>query len=287
MSCVPRPTRLRLLTTCLLPALLALQLTACSAPAPSPLPASGPDSDPVGAAAAEVVHHADRGYAGAVVENEGDAGSVTIVPKRSNGSLVVYLHGWGQTRWALLERRSEADVAHALVGAGFTMLGADAHLKAWGDPASVADYRRLITATVERHHLRDVFLMGESMGGLATMQLARELPQVRAVTAWYPVCDLRTMQEARFQATIDGAWRGLSRAAVSPVVPADKPMLIWASPQDTVVQASRNAAVCAAQARAKGAQVTYFRTSGQHGDPSNFVPATVVQFFEAHRSPAV
>ena len=38
---------------------------------------------------------------------------------------------------------------------------------------------------------------------------------------------------------------------------------------------------------AAGAEVTYFHTTGEHGDPSNYDPATVVAFFERHRSPGV
>ena len=284
MCDVPRRPTHRLAAAAVAAGLL-LQLTACAAAPGSPFPATGPDSEPTGRAAASVVHRADRTYQGARVIEDQSAGTLTVVPPRSNGSLVVFLHGWGQTRWALLERRSESNVAHALTAAGFTVVGADAHLKAWGDAASVADYRRLIARTMQRYDLHEVFLMGESMGGLATMQLARELPTVRAVVAWYPVCDLRTMRQTRFQATIASAWSGRDRARVSPVEAPDKPMMIWASPQDTVVRASRNAAVCAAEARAQGAQVTYIHTSGEHGDPSNFDPAAVVDFFLQHRLP--
>lgn len=210
--------------------------------------------------------------------------TTTVVPARANGALVVFLHGWGQTRAGLLTRRSQATVTRALTARGYTVLAADAALKAWGDPASVAEYREAIERTRTRYGLRDVFLMGESMGGLATMQLARTLPAVRAVVAWYPVCDVRTMTERRFQASIDAAWAGRSRRPVSPVAVGPTPMLIWASAADTVVDARGNAAVCTAEARKAGAQVTYFHTTGEHGDPSNFAPSTVADFFDRHRS---
>lgn len=228
---------------------------------------------------------ADLRAAGGRVLDDRATGSLVIVPKRSNGGLVVFLHGWGQTRWSLLSRREEASVAHAVSEAGFTLLAPDAGGKAWGDPASVADYHRLIEQAQARYDLHDVFLMGESMGGLATMQLARTLPDVRAATAWFPVCDIRTMREARFQATIRSAWRGRSRAAVSPVQVGDTPMIVWASAADTTVEAATNAAVCVAEARAAGAPVTYFHTTGEHGDPSNYSPTGVTAFFEKYRTP--
>jgi hypothetical protein len=111
------------------------------------------------------------------------------------------------------------------------------------------------------------------------------MPDVRASTAWFPVCDLRTMHEPRFQSTIRRSWRGSSRSPVSPVAVGTTPLLVWASPTDTVVNAVTNAAVCVAEAKAAGADVTYFHTTGQHGDPSNYQPATIVQFFEKYRTP--
>ncbi|MGT2426634.1 alpha/beta hydrolase family protein [Amnibacterium kyonggiense] len=225
-----------------------------------------------------------RAAGGRVVDDERTS-SLVVVPKRSNGGLVVFLHGWGQTRWSLLSRREEASVAHAVSDAGFTVLAADADGKAWGDPASLADYTTLIERTKARYRLQDVFLMGESMGGLATMQLARTVPDVRAATAWFPVCDIRTMRERRFQATIRAAWRGRSRAPISPVRVGDTPLTVWASPEDTTVDAATNAAVCVAEAKASGAPVTYIQTSGEHGDPSNYQPDVVVRFFEKYRTP--
>lgn len=227
----------------------------------------------------------DLRAAGARIVDDEASSSLVIVPKTPNGGLVVFVHGAGQTRWSLLGRREEASVADAVSEAGFTILAADAEGKAWGNPASVAAYRKLIERTQRRYVLRDVFLIGESMGGLAAMQLARVLPEVQAVAAWFPVCDVRTMRDARFQPSIRDAWRGRSRAAVSPVAVGDTPLVVWASPADTVVNTATNAAVCVAEAKAAGAEVTYFRTTGEHGDPSNYQPAAMVQFFEKYRTP--
>ena len=270
---VPLPARLRAMLLGGSAALLVATLAACAAP-----PASiRPDAVPA-------ARHAALLTASGQVLDDARTATTTIVPRRSNGALVVFLHGWGQTRTGLLARRSQAAVSRALSARGYTVLAADAALKAWGDPTSVAEYRRAITQAQQQYALRDVFLMGESMGGLPTMQLARTVPAVRAVVAWYPVCDVRTMTAERFRASIDAAWSGRSRRPVSPVAVGSKPMLVWASAADTVVDARTNAAVCTAEARKAGAQVTYFHTSGEHGDPSNFAPRTVVDFFDRYRS---
>ena len=62
-------------------------------------------------------------------------------------------------------------------------------------------------------------------------------------------------------------------------------MMVWASPQDTVVDASHNAALCVAEGRAAGGSVTCTRTAGDHGDRSDFHPTQVLAFFDAHLAP--
>jgi ribosomal protein S11 len=235
--------------------------------------------------AAAAVHQAAAGYGPAQVIDDARRRSVLIVPQHPIGALAVYVHGSGQGRETILRSPRDVAVARELTDHGYLVLAADAGGKAWGNAASVAGYRALIGAAVRRYHVRDVFLMAESMGGLATMQLARQVPDVRAVTAWYPVCDLRTMAKLpRFAAAIAHAWAGSDARIVSPVSVPRVPMAIWASAADTVVSAPRNAGYCAAAEQAAGGSVDYVHTVGEHGDASNFRPQAVLRFFEQHRT---
>lgn len=237
---------------------------------------------PVRVAAA--IDAATKDIGQAKVVDDPATSSLLIEPAHPNGALAVFVHGSGQQRDAILTKPRDLLVVRELVAHGYLVLAADAGGRAWGDASSVADYERLIAATVRAHEVHDVDLMAESMGGLATMQLAARVPDVRAVVAWYPVCDLRTMAHKRqFAGAIAKAWRTGDRAVVSPVAVPKVPLTIWASAGDTTVSAARNAAVCAAEGRAAGGQVTYVRTTGNHGDPSNFHPAEVLAFFDAHR----
>ncbi|MCU1472927.1 alpha/beta hydrolase [Amnibacterium sp.] len=268
-----RSGRPRLLGALAALAATALGLSACSVVVP------------VRVAAAAAVNTYAQDYGTAKVIDDRATASVLIVPAHPIGTLAVFVHGSGQTRDSILSTRRDFIVAKELVEHGYLVLAADAGGRAWGDAASVDDYEHLIDTTVRDHGVRDVFLMAESMGGLATMQLASRLPDVRAVTAWYPVCDLRTMEhKPHFAAAIAKAWRTGDRRLVSPVAVPAVPLTIWASPKDTVVSAARNAAVCAAEGRKAGAPVTYVRTTGEHGSLSNFHPAQVLSFFEAHRT---
>jgi pimeloyl-ACP methyl ester carboxylesterase len=241
---------------------------------------------PVRVAAAAVDTYAQDYGSAKVIDDRANA-SVLVVPAHPVGALAVFVHGSGESRYSILQEKRDFIVARELVEHGYLVLAADAGDRAWGDPASVADYERLIAATVHERDVRDVVLMAESMGGLAEMQLAARVPDVRAVVAWYPVCDLRTMEhKPHYAAAIAKAWATGDRGLVSPVAVPAVPMTIWASPDDTVVSAAHNAAVCAAEARRAGAPVTYVRTTGEHGSLSNFHPSEVLAFFDAHRTAA-
>jgi pimeloyl-ACP methyl ester carboxylesterase len=254
-------------------AAVALNLSACSVVVP--------------ARVAAAVNTYAQDYGTAKVVDDRATGSVLVVPAHPVGSLAVFVHGSGQTRYSILRTERDFIVARELVEHGYLVLAADAGGRAWGDAASVAEYERLIATTVRDRRVRDVVLMAESMGGLATMQLAARVPDVRAVVAWYPVCDLRTMEhKPSYAAAIAKAWARGDRRVVSPVAVPAVPMRIWASPDDTVVSAARNAAVCATEARRAGAPVTYVHTTGEHGSLSNFHPSEVLTFFDAHRTAA-
>ena len=259
----------------------AAALSGCAATPPSGTGLGGlaPAAIPARSAAAAVAATT------VTVVDEPHTSSVLLVPAHPR-ALAVFVHGSGQTHDAILTIDHDRAVAQELARHGYVVLATDAGGRAWGDPASVEDYERLITSTESRYDVHQVDLVAESMGGLATMQLAARMQDVAAVTAWYPVCDLRTMEhKPAFAAAITKAWAGADRSAVSPVQVPPVPMMVWASPDDTVVDASRNAALCVTEGRAAGGSVISIRTTGNHGDPSNFHPAEVLAFFDAHLAP--
>lgn len=125
-------------------------------------------------------------------------------------------------------------------------------------------------------------LIGESMGGLASLQLANRLPHVKAWVGIYPVCNLATMT-ARYPDTAL-AWPGGTADRLSPVdlsAMRGLKMMFFASPGDTVVPKATNTDRCAARATAAGASVQVVETTGEHGDKSTFQPALVVSFLDA------
>jgi len=132
----------------------------------------------------------------------------------------------------------------------------------------------------------DVFLVAESMGGLAAARLVsdRRIDGLRAYAGIYPLCDLGSVYDD-FRESVDAAYGAAvpqALAGLSPV-PLDGgvPVLFWASPDDTTVDKERNADVCAAQVAADDGSAVVVETEGKHLDPSNFDLATLLDFFES------
>lgn len=193
---------------------------------------------------------------------------VIATPKHPNGGLVVYAHGSGQTAESIRDR-DHAHLMADLLNAGYVVASSDAAGNAWGNPASVQDYVDLVTEVRNTRKIGGVFVIGESMGGLPSLQLLDRISGVQAWVGIFPVTDART---------VDGAE---ATAAVAPVAVRNTgvPLLMFASPDDTRVPKAQNADVFAATMRAKGATVSVVSTRGNHGDPSNFDSARIVEFF--------
>src|SRR4051794_4166543 len=131
-----------------------------------------------------------------VVEDE-RAHTLVLLPHRPRGRLALYLHGSGGNERSLLMVRKRERVANALLADGYVVAAALAGGNAWGNPTTVQDSRAFAGRLMRRYHLSSVYLMAESMGGLAGMQLADRFPAAKALAGIFPVCDLRTMVRHR------------------------------------------------------------------------------------------
>jgi pimeloyl-ACP methyl ester carboxylesterase len=203
-----------------------------------------------------------------------------IVPPHPNGTLLIAVHGHGGTVDEWLAGETQAGVRQALLSAGYTIAASDGAGNAWGNTQSVKAYEDLYAWAEQLTGFSDVVLLGQSMGGLPALQLVGKIPATKFVGI-YPVCDLASMTD-KFP-TFREAWPGGAPASLSPVKPDYPPgfrALFFASPADTTVPKATNTDVCAAGARAAGADVSVLEVQGEHGDPSAFQPARVVEFLK-------
>ena len=216
----------------------------------------------------------------------GDEAATVLVPELPNGRLVVYTHGYGVRADALLSDDAFGGLAAGLVAAGYAVASSDAGGNAWGSDASVDDYADLAAAVTAGVGATNVFLVSESMGGLAAARLVsdRRIEGLRAYAGIYPLCDLDSVYDD-FRESVDAAYGSAVPQALADLspVPLDGgvPVLFWASPDDTTVDKERNADVCAAQVAADGGSAVVVETEGKHLDPSNFDLAALLDFFES------
>ncbi len=208
------------------------------------------------------------------------------VPERPNGRVVVYAHGLEARATALLNDEAFGALADGLVDAGYVVAAGDAAGDAWGNAASVDAHAALAVAVTDLVGARDVYLVAESMGGLAGAQLVtgRRIPGLRAYAGISPLCDLGSVHHdhersiaAAYGPAVDDALAELSPVRLDPVVP----VRIWASADDTTVDRRRNADVCAAQVVAGGGRADVVGAEGGHNDPSTYDLAGLLAFFEA------
>jgi pimeloyl-ACP methyl ester carboxylesterase len=210
-------------------------------------------------------------------------------PRQPTKKVVVFLHGTDD------DANSAMDYFHAgatrLLEHGYAYATSTAHGDAWGNDAARDDYADLVAALRARGLTR-VYVLAASMGGLDGLRLVQTAKPV-AFAALFPVCNLRAMYRHGpwYRTSIRRAygarrWRTIARRASgrSPVDPRKVkglPMIFWSSPGDTDVPKRSNTDVCARNARERGARVTVVKTTGDHGDGSNFDPGRLTAFFDA------
>lgn len=210
------------------------------------------------------------------------------LPKASTTKVVVFMHGAGGQERLPTTDNAVADATALWLRGGYALAVSRAHGQNWGNRASVDDNLALVRDLAGRG-LTDVYVVGQSMGGLDALQTLRRGLRPKAWVGMAPVCDVRSMvQGGRFTSgirkahgSIAAAERGRSPVGIPSSAVRGLPMLFLASPGDTVVPAPRNAYRCAATARKAGAVVTLRRTTGNHGDPSSVDGARVLAHFDA------
>jgi hypothetical protein len=202
--------------------------------------------------------------------------TVIVLPRHPNGRAILFAHGADATANLDIDVPPSAPTIAALVGAGYAWAESNASFNNWGNAESLAD-DVAVARWLRRHGDRTIDIGGDSMGGLDVTQLI-PLVHPEAVFELFPVVDLRSVW-ALFDTDIV-----LSHTRVARLSPVrlrgvrGLPMLITASPEDTVVSKRTNADVLYREALAAGARVTEVTTTGEHDNPSNWKPARLIRF---------
>lgn len=202
--------------------------------------------------------------------------------------LVIYHHGAGENHTALLRDKLKADLVKAMLAEGWLLAGADAHGENWGRPEVVADYADLYDHVRATHKVSAVLHLGQSMGGLSSLQTvaARQIP----AAGWagiYPVCSIENLHGlGRFAKIIEqahggpGKWAPRDPVGLPPESFKGVPMRFYASYGDTIVPQGPNTDAMAARVKAAAAECEVIECQGDHGHPSHFQSADLIAFFK-------
>lgn len=257
-------------------------LSGCGGAAAEP-PAAAAPAATSGPAPATALPTLGPGPQAIAVEGEP---ALVVLPERPNGRLVLYAHGYGADSAALLNDTGFGGLVDGLAAAGYAVAASDAGGDAWGSAASVDAYAALAATVAPQVGAGEVFLVAESMGGLAGSQLVEggRVDGLRAYAGISPLCDLSSVYDefaesihTAYGSDVDDALDELSPVPLGGTVP----VRFWASDDDRVVDRDRNALVCASQVAADGGSAEVVEATGDHGDPSNFDLDGLLGFFDA------
>lgn len=122
--------------------------------------------------------------------------------------LIIYFHGSDQTARVIRDDQKHRDFFDPLLRVGYAVVAADARGNAFGNPASRADYRRLLAVARSKYSAEPVFFVAESMGALAALALLADATDrmVRGMVGISPLMGLPPV--ARSASFIAGAWGG-------------------------------------------------------------------------------
>jgi hypothetical protein len=165
--------------------------------------------------------------------------------------LIVYFHGSDQTARVILDHQKYRDFFDPLLRDGYAVVAADADGNAYGNPESLEDYRRLVTAAQKKYGDQPLFFVSESMGTLAALGLISEDTdrQVKALTGISPLMGLP--KDIRSVPFVRGPWAGVIPDSADPLswppaTLADRSFRLYVASEDKVIPANAGAKAFAA-----------------------------------------
>ena len=210
-------------------------------------------------------------------------------------NVVLYSHGSGEDQAALVSDSKKSATLTALLNAGYIVAGTAAHGPSnWGNQLSVDDLAALDQYVRANYNVGKVALWGQSMGGLSALSaVAQGKINVTGALLTYPVCSLSSMTSGAFSTALNTA-HGVTGSGIytyanqtngmDPVLkPAsayrDVPMRFYASAGDTVVVKATNTDALVSTVSGSRIECDVVVCTGDHGDPSHFIPADYAAFF--------
>lgn len=214
---------------------------------------------------------------------------------RKPSPLVIYCHGWGGTELSMTTAFSTQanTVLASLLANGYVVATSyqTGPSEAGTGYLSIANLYKYVR---DHYAVGPVIIMSESFGGVSGLLTIakRTVPNIVGWLGWYPVTNLAALYAANptLKTGIDAAYNipaggtyAVQTAGFDPATYAGSDfrgmrMRTYGSTGDTAVNVASNAQSFIAQVAPYAIEAVHVTTSGDHGDPSNFVPSEVLAF---------
>jgi hypothetical protein len=226
-------------------------------------------------------------------ENPAAPGVQLYVPDNVPAStkLIVYVHEFGNARYAPVTYDTGFTNIQAMLNQGWIVLACDAAGDAWGNQASLDAYSSAIAWVQSQYAFSETDLYGVSMGGIPGLLLTAQHADIQKFYGVFPCCNLSNVYTSTVYPNAVKTAYGFSDSSqyavataghdpvlLDPVLFTGKKIRLVASPSDTNIVKSQNTDLVFSLFGST-ATVTVLPATGNHGDPSHFVPADVVNFF--------
>jgi hypothetical protein len=209
-----------------------------------------------------------------------------------SGTFVMVHHGAGATETDWLTNSLTVGVREALLAQGHIISGCNAAGDNWGNTAGINAYAAQWADVQTRFpSINKLVFFAGSMGGMTSqLTIAAATMPVRGWYAVFPACNLAEEYSLTFTAAINTAYNiptggtyAVQTAGHDPVLLSGSSfplrMRFTGSPADTIVPRAQNGVRMQALVAPFALESFYLNTIGPHGDPSNFIPSDVVNFF--------
>lgn len=213
--------------------------------------------------------------------------------------VAVYVHGMNGLADKIWNNEYMKPVTTALVNAGYIVIASDfKQQNNWGNTQSSIDMKNLLDAYKKRFNLEEKpYMIMQSMGGMATLNaIAQGKVNPKAVVGLFPACNLAVSYpfyqytdaiNASYGITVDNPYSIAAKGHdpihdIDPAIYQSIPFKIWASSDDHYVPKIDNTDAFRDRINGIGGNVTVVSSTGDHGDPSNYQPTDIVNFFNAH-----
>jgi len=209
--------------------------------------------------------------------------------------VVIYFHGSGETENDAFTGAGKG-IVDKLLSEGYIVASSLGTGNGWGNAASQASYKALYDYLIANYNVSNVYFIGQSMGGLASLNLIAG-GTVPKVDGWYgigPVTNLAAAYANGFSSLIEAAYGFSGGANYASATAGYDPNLLATSSfatvryrytssfSDTTVTRASNTALMQAKTSIVSPESLIITATGPHGDPSGLIPYDVYDFVNNH-----